>query len=208
MKHNNTVNYLDKPRHLAEGLVYGDVKPGWFGVLYKSRTKRNPEPTLKFYFYSCRDGYQKVSKTRILKGGIYYSHEYGDSDRHALFLQRIESVLKLPKRSKFAKTNHDNVLWIRLSPWWLENKTRRSFLTLMLRLASEYDFTQPWKKENIITVAKRHWRGESTLPAIRRFIRGNTVYPMENPSAHYRGWVEIFEDKTQYQVRRMLVKPV
>jgi hypothetical protein len=158
-----------------------------------------------FKFYSCRDGYQGVSKTRILKSGMFLSHVQNDGDRHALFLQRIESALKLVKRSRFAKTNLDNVMHIKLSPWWLENKTRRSFLTLMLRMARDYDPTKRWKEENIIAVAKRTFRGESTLPAIRRFLRGYTIYPMENPRNTWRGWVEIFDGKNQYQVRQMLV---
>lgn len=201
-----TVKYLKGVREIADGLVYGDVRSGWFGVMFKSKSRYDKKTTTKFSLYSCRDGYQGVSKTRILRGGMYFTHTPGEGDRHALFLEKIEQSLKLEKRSKFQKTTREDMMRIKLSPWWLVNKTRRSFLTLMLRCAKDYNPDLPWKQENVITVAKRSHRGESTLPAIRRFMRGNTVYPNENPRLTYRGWVEIFEGRNQAQVRTMLVK--
>jgi hypothetical protein len=200
-----TLTYLKGIKEIPDNLMYEKVYPGWFGVMYKTRHHISKKWVKGFNFYSCRDGYQGVVKTRIIKGGVFFSHEPEQGDRPARFLQKIEEQLKLSVRSKFRKTNHNNILWIKLSPWWLENKIRRSFLTLMLRAGMDYTLSLPWSKENVFTVAAKNYRGESTLPAIRRFMRGNTVYVYDSPQATYQGWQAAFEGRTVHQVRHLLV---
>lgn len=199
--------YVKGIREIPSEFIYAEVIGGCFGVMYKNKTRYEKAPTNKFVLYKCRDRYQNVSNTKILRGGMFFSHLPNDGDRHKIFLEKIESDLKLEKRSRFQKTNRTDILFIRLSPWWLENKIRRSFLTLMLRSSKNYDPKLPWKQENVIAVASRCDYGMNTIPAIKRFMRGYTVCLTENPKLSYRGWVEIFTELNEIEVRRLLVKP-
>jgi hypothetical protein len=181
---------------------YG-IREGSFGV----RTKETiyDKPVNVFNWYSCRDGYQSVYKSKITRNGIYFSHTAGDGDKVVLFLMKIEDKLKLQVRSKFRKTNLDYVTWIKISPWWLENKTRRSFLTLMLRMARDFNPTAPKRTETIENVASRSGRGVETLPAIKRFLRGFTICSDESPYAAI-GWVNTFANIDNKTVKKLLVK--
>lgn len=200
-----TVKYLKGIKVIPSKFVeIEEIQEGWFGVMYKAMNAKR-QLALMFVWYSCRDIYQDVGKSRIMRNGMYFSHKPNDGERVILFLQKIEKTLKLQQPSKFRHTNLDNVTWIKLSPWWLEKKIRRSFLTLMLRIGMDYNPDLPVKQETITAVAARSERGKNTMPAIRRFLNGNTICPHENTRSFYQGWMEIFRYKSRYEVKKLLV---
>lgn len=49
------------------------------------------------------------------------------------FFTKIETQLKISKKTVFYKTNNKHVVILNISPFWLENSTKRGFFTLFLR---------------------------------------------------------------------------
>jgi hypothetical protein len=199
--------YLKGKKEIAPEFHYYAIDPGWFGTTWKKKYRRSIRSQTgfsrtMFTWSTCRDDVQAIPKTRILRKGLFFSHSPQCGDNVVLFLQKIEEILKLEKRSSYKKTNLDYSIWIKVSPWWLETLTKRSFLTLILRIGMRYDV-----KESMTTTLSKSERGRGTLPAIKRFLRGFTKYVHEDPKCESdNGWVTRFYGKTPEQVRKLLIK--
>ena len=150
-------------------------------------------------WYSCRDTYQRVDEKSIIKNGIFFCHGITGGDNVAIFLNLIEKRLKLRVKSKFAKTNNKDIIWVKVSPWWLKTKIRKSFLTMTLRTGTKYN-----QKETVRSAFnKPPWK--TTLPAILFFLKGNAICPVED-GIWTHGWMHFFSGKKTPQIKKMLVK--
>jgi hypothetical protein len=167
---------------------------GFFGVATRKKKMIS--------WYSCRDTYQTVKKDAIKTNGIYFSHPKNKGEGVAFFLNGIEDILKIKTKSKFSKTERDNVLWIKISDWWLKTKTRRSFLTLMLRVGMDHEPGQP-VMDTITTSSRISY----TLPAIERFLEGYTASKKETTAAT-NGWFQMMNGLDENKVKEVLVKRI
>src|SRR4051794_32947585 len=77
-----------------------------------------------FKFETCRERFaaEFISSTP----GFYLKHPPEQSANVAAFLLKTEEILLEKDRSKFARTNWNNILWIEPSTFWKECGVRRS----------------------------------------------------------------------------------
>ncbi len=82
--------------------------------------------------------------------------------------REIEKKLKLTKRTKFYRTQYQNVMILELPKFWTNHHTNRSLITLLLRAVAVYyktDFNQAITDYELAAKVKM---------AINHFLEGNT----------------------------------
>ena len=166
-----------------------------FGIL-KNRCKR-------IEWISCRDIFQSIRNSIFEKQGMLFHSVH--CDNAVKLIKRIEKHLKIKNKSKFKKTNRNNIIHIEISSFWLSSKIRKSFFTLVLRCAEHY-----FEKISTLEIMKDNLYGKATKTAIKKFLDGNTHFRY-NGSYGYgsNGWYYFFREYTlrsQGFIKR-LVKP-
>ena len=138
----------------------------------------------------CREHFSKA----FYAGSFFFSHEPNEGDRIAAFLDKVETVLSLKEKTRYAKTNLNFVLWISPSPFWESCAMRRSLFTLLLRAGIKYipkedNFQQALLSQSFIV---------STKNAVYRFLFGFTEFCGDQNRAIGvgKGWKAYFRNKT------------
>jgi hypothetical protein len=158
---------------------------------------------------ACRDGWQNTPQQTLKDRGMFFCVESFKIPDLAKFLHIIEYKLKVKTYTKFQRTNLADVIWLKLSPFWLKGLMRRSFFTLLLRCGRDYKITEDNFEEALFSHA---YSSQSKL-AVERFLNGYTCYKgMEkyivngNYSYAPPGWHSVFAYASSYTVRKLLVK--
>jgi len=159
-------------------------------------------------WYRCREYFQG-SSSRIRR--LIFCHKVGTGEAVATFLHRVERMLKLGKTewgfSTCGPTNHNKLMWIEPSKWWIINPMRRSFLTAMLRAGQNYNI----RRNNFETTLWTNRYLRQSKYAVRRFLKGYTEY-----TGGLVGWNNQFfwggdvwnpNPPSPKQVDKLLVKP-
>jgi hypothetical protein len=178
------------------------VDVGAFGV---TRTVRKLK---RLAWHNCRDTFQNVRSPALKRHGVFMKHSEGRGGAIALFLERIETELELDTKSVFHTTTDPDILWMRWSPWWLETKIRRSFLTLMLRVGDRH--YNPKSKASITKIACSYSpAADRSRYAIKRFLAGHTIYKNETKDIlGLHGWLDVFAFRSKKSdAEDLLVKP-
>jgi len=101
----------------------------------------------------------------------------------AKFIRRIETTLKVKPLTECGPTSDKRVMWVKISPWWLEDRIRKSLFTILLRAGRRY---QGNFDEAVFSV----WYTKRTKFAVKRFLSGHTKYTRY--ARNYGGWVTAF----------------
>ncbi len=152
-------------------------------------------------FHTCRERFAEVfnSKTE----GIYFAHEKGNGENVAQFIKKTEEILQInpQRRSRFALTNRETILWVGPSKFWTECPMKRSLFTILLRAGLSYKI----KTDNYEEALLKQSYASYTLPAVQRFMFGFTRFAAK--ATKHDGWYTTFYLTDQKAVRRLLVKP-
>ena len=201
---------LPPPRNLREGIKETPLdftiepKTGWFGYMGRGD---NGEWLPVVQWTHCRDTFQEVSGYAIKTKGMWFCHKIWATENICAFIDQIEEKLYLTKRSVFRKTDYPEITWVKPSPFWVNDFVRRSFFTLCLRCGMQYKRM----KDNFDYSMYRHYQvSRDTAPAIKRFLKGYTFYPYEDPEYNVMGWQFLFSnDKGEpvegYELEELLV---
>lgn len=119
------------------------------------------------------------------------------------FWEIIENKLNLAQKSIIHPLeNFNQAFVIELSPFWLENTTRRSLLTLLIRCGANYYYGDYTFDEAL----NEYYLAKETTPAIKHFLEGNTK-PTYTKFG-YGGWYSKFVHLKKDDVGQYLVKPI
>lgn len=113
-------------------LLDSKYKPntGYFG---KENGKSTWLPAMQWF--ACREEFHAHIDRIQLREYFYVCN----SPRNvAHFIYKIEQHFDVAK-SKFMFTENPNIVWINVSPWWVENPMKHSFFTICLRASLSWD---------------------------------------------------------------------
>jgi len=179
------------------------VGAGAYG--YKPTPNSIPMNTIGVpYFVSCRDKLQSVP-TELLKTGMFFSHPVGANFGKAVaaFIHKIETQkLTITEITFFKHTDQQDVLWLKPSPFWLENPIKRSLFSLLLRCGIYYNTTN---KDAFEVAINSQDYSRITKPAIDRFLSGYTIYSGVMPTTHIDGWHFRFITQKIENLRKLLL---
>jgi len=113
------------------------------------------------------------------------------------FFEKIESQLKLKKRTIFYKTNIDSVVLIEVQEFWAENECRRSLFTLFLRCGACY-YT-----DTVNDALDKYNLAKGTKKAIKFFLDGYTIPTFQKIDG---GWYSKFHGVDTNQLSRLLTQ--
>ncbi len=181
----------------------------------------DPAKACATIFQSCRDsirwywelvnpsdgyGYSGAFKTDI---SPYIGLARGTSWDIAAFAARwneIETTLGLTTRTIVHPTDKTGAIILHLSPFWLENDTRRSFATLFLRMIAK-------NPTHTLDTAIDYYDLAATIkPAIKHFLAGHVVPTYARLTLRTHGYAgvcsELYNLRTPEQLATKLTKPV
>lgn len=149
------------------------------------------------------------SKPGCLTGFLFkFNDKHLDINLFDKFWTYLENKLGLKQKTILYKTNLENIVLMKLSPFWTEDDTKNGLLTLFIRAAGVFykgkgTFNQSLK-DYILT--------KNIYPMIMRFLRGYTKDTEEftikrNGHSYLEGVVAEFENLTKEQLNTRLVKP-
>lgn len=180
-----------------------NIRPGWFGYrAVPDYTQKDDGGSYHCRWEHCRDRVQIIKGTYIEQYGLWFSHRKNSGAVIQLFFKKLERQLKVKPRSTFQNTEHpEHVIWMGVSPWWMENLVRRSFLTLALRSAQNY---RP-KKDNFIESFEKNKYGKESMPAVKLFLDGYTNY--RGKILHmFEGWNRLFRSQTEDVFKKVMFR--
>ena len=200
----NDVRYVVLDEDDLHGLHAGSYAT----VTFRKADAFGRERLVPRQWYSCREYFQGNSG-RIKR--LLFVHKKGAGKAVATFLHRVERMLKLGKTefgfSACGPTQHNKLMWIEPSSWWIKKPMRRSFLTAMLRAGQNYNIARNNFESTLWT--NRYLR--QSKYAVRRFLKGYTEYTGDlvgwnNQFFWGGGWYRP-EPPTRREVDELLVKP-
>jgi hypothetical protein len=145
----------------------------------------------------CRDSFQGQS-TNMKE--MLFCHKAGISENIALFIFKIETILRHTKLTYCGPTNINRFMWIRPAAFWTRQPIRRSLFTALLRAAQKYDPA----KENFEAALYSNQYLRASKPAVQRFLAGYTWY-----KGHATGWDNAFRGLESEEVTKLLtLKPI
>ena len=153
----------------------------------------------------CRDLFQNASDHSLLEKGMWFCHSNRQGCRESIcaFVAKVEEKLNLEWKSYFKQTPYPDVLWCQPSPFWITDFMRRSFFTLILRCGMHYKRKKD-EKEDVLY--HKYKIAKETIPAIKRFLNGNTFYPYEDPEYSTMGWNFTFAGIKESKLNKELIK--
>lgn len=186
---------------------------GYYGLLLRA--------TGKVMWMSCRESFETCWQREIVTPGFQHDSSgtsylidgfvfYPPQD-FSKFLREIEinnfHLKELTVCQKVVVTNVTNnkidAVWLVPSPFWREDHCRISFLTLFLRIAQNAkNLTEFWKA---IEPTGPHARYGCLKPSFEAFLSGRTRYNGDWGLYNARYWVQKFFDKTDKQIKELLV---
>lgn len=147
---------------------------------------------------SCRERFSGPMKKPGFKG-FYFAHDLGKGDTIANFIFKTEEILDLPERTTYAKTSCDQILKINMTDFWMCSYVRRSLFTILPRLGNLYNLEKDNYEKTLFEPSRSPTHGYSTtVPAVKRFLYGFTVYDAPDPeyegtgSLETSGWCKLF----------------
>lgn len=139
--------------------------------------------------------------TSKLKGArrLLFRHRKRHGKNVAMFIAKVEEKLNINPRTKFGPTQRNNIMWLRVSPWWTSSSMKISLFTALLRAGQNYSLaTDNFEKALYSIVYTR-----KTKAAIERFFNGYTRY-----TGNIRGWhTQFTKVLTEEHLCRLLVAP-
>jgi hypothetical protein len=134
---------------------------------------------------SCRDVFQGVSNEEILSG-FCFTHRVNMGYDATCFIAKVEDILGI-QRSSYKVTGISHITWVVPSPWWMTSAMRKSFYTLAIRGAYNYDH----KLDNFEPALFSFLYTQVTPTAVKKFMKGYTVYDY-TPAEYTDGWFRQF----------------
>jgi hypothetical protein len=132
-----------------------------------------------FCFEDCREQFAlkwgKSTKGFFFKHQLCCRYSVGSPDvghNVAAFIWKTEDILRRRLHSKFAPTNHNEILWVEPAWFWKSCRMRRSLFTLLLRAGIDYDKERDNYEHAIFN---ERWL-KCTILATKRFLYGYTKY--------------------------------
>lgn len=158
-------------------------------------------------FEHCRERFAISFQQEIQ--GFYFKHQNGKSLDVAHFIRKTEMVLGQEIFSQFAKTNRDSILWVEPAFFWKSCPIKRSLFTILLRAGRTYNcyednYEQALFAQEYVIATKK---------AVIRFMLGFTNYvgpnltPNSSGTVMTCGWRYIFQNKTESEIKKLLVSP-
>lgn len=188
---------------IKKEIISFNYNPGnlCFGTLNQRKISSQPW-NIKRWDY-CREQFQKIFKVKCLKYMLFSLRDKSNYNSLVEFIYKFENKLKIKNKTEFRETNRENVVWIKVSPFWVARSMRFSLFTILLRCGINY-------KGNFRKALDSYNYSKNTIHAIFKFLKGYTHYT-GNP----RGWHDKFRKKTYYgEIRKnyennlkFLVKP-
>lgn len=175
-----------------------------------------PAISESLYWDSCREIFAKNFNEDSL--GFYYVVDYKKVDYIMKFILDVESILNIDHKTKFYRTNKENILAVLPSQFWMRCFVRRSLLTLLFRVSFFHEESstientlfdeiknkiEPKIDSNKKDVIKTKSAVIRFLLGHNKFVGSKVANPDLGPWKH--GWVEEFADKTNSQLKRLLV---
>jgi hypothetical protein len=162
-----------------------------------------PDPNCSPNWQKCRETF--AGEFDSATAGFYFSHDDGQSENIARFINKVEIVADIDEKSLFYLTDKSFAMWIEPSMFWRECVLKRSLLTAFLRCGMKYK----WEQDNFDDALWSQSYTKITEHAVKRFLFGFTkIASWEGyTTGNKNGWQTIFENKTVEQVRKQLVRP-
>ena len=138
-------------------------------------------------FHKCRETFY-VDYNGCWGNAIAFA-AYNNKEKIANFIREIEKRLNVQPLSEFGPTTNAKVMYIKFSPWWMENWARKNLFTILLRAGRKYEKSV---RDTIRKTKYLKW----TKYATQRFMTGHTIPTIQdNNSRLYSartGWVNTF----------------
>jgi hypothetical protein len=156
----------------------------------------NNVPTQWVY---CRDAFQQQTAQGMVE--MLFCHKRGMGENVAMFIFRIEEMLKHKNLTLCGPTNIERFMWIRPAKFWIKQPIRRSLFTALLRAGQKYkpdenNFEEALFSDKYLKTSK---------PAVRRFLAGYTWYTGEVTG----GWDLAFRGLKEEGIKDLLtLKPI
>lgn len=179
--------WIDPIKQIHESLA--KPHPGYFAIPGAGCIK----------WENCRERFNNNIFTSDLLG-FFFSHEIGECENIAAFIDKTEDILGVPK-SSFSKVNRPYALWVSPSDFWKKCEVKRSLFTILLRAGRKYSLSI----DNYEDALFSHEYISLTKNATKRFLFGFTEYVPA--SYNPKGWVSIFSGKKVEEVKKRLVSP-
>ncbi len=128
-----------------------------------------------------------------------------DTEAFAARWDEMETTLGLTTRTSIHPTDKTGAIILRLSPFWLENDTRRSFATLFLRMIAKNPIATLDQAMDMYELAA------NIKPAIKWFLEGHVNPTYARLTLRSQGYAgvcsELYNLRTPDQLVTKLVKP-
>jgi hypothetical protein len=156
-------------------------------------------------WYTCREEFQSQYPTT---SNILFCCNRREMANVITIIRKVEQKLRISTRTKCGPTNKNQIMWIRVSPWW-RTVMRRSLFLAILRDAR--------RTSRLDKLGQRGDYIHNTRPAFNLFLEGHTRfqpmrgndydydydYDYERPSS-YSGWVYFFRHMGKQEARQLL----
>ncbi len=165
---------------------------GWFGYMQLNEALTEWLPVVQWTH--CRDIFQDVSSSALVAKGMWFCiGRCSAPENICAFIECVEDRLDLTEKTLFRKTRYPEIIWAKPSSFWIHDFVRRSFFTLCLRCGMRYRRM----KDNFDYCMFQHYQiSRDTVPAIKRFLKGYTFYPYEDPEFNTMGWQFLFTNSS------------
>ncbi len=177
---------------------------GSFGIMTRTGVGTDKEKITNVTWEGCRDRFQNSSAPEAVMDFLFY-HQAGTADNVIDFLRMVEEIVKLKPedRLEFHKTTHENVLYVKMSPWW-KYTVRRSLLTALLRCGQAY--AERTAKAFEKALFSQYYLAQ-TKPAVSAFLHGRTASKLKKRARQgFQGWYAHFQNKNEDAVKATLTR--
>jgi len=148
---------------------------------------------------SCRERFSVKMRKKGFKG-FFFAHVKDRGENVAHFVHKTELLLRIPDSdmTTYNKTSVNMILKVNMSDFWLSSYVRRSLFTLLVRLGQYYDIKKDNYEECLLRPTTSPASGYlNTVPAVKKFLCGNTVYKENDPNysgsgIETAGWCHLF----------------
>lgn len=170
-------------------LIPDDVEFGQFGVVRYQRDKyTNLLKPIFIDWFPCRDSFQ-YAFYRQHHTSFFYACNQSNT---AAFVKCAEKSLGLWLRTKLYASHTSKVCEVYPARFWLKQRMRMSFFTILLRASARYTPQQDWRE-----CLMESPYVQATQDAVAHFFAGHTVY-----KGLYDGWCNQFTQNALHTLHR------